>query len=461
MRYADFLARKLEHAPPTGLADVPELSTALFPFQRDLTAWALRRGRAAIFADTGLGKTRMELEWARHVPGDVLVLAPLAVAAQTAREGTKIGVPVTVCREPDDVRPGINVTNYDRLHKFDPDRFAGVVLDESSCIKHHTAKTLAALLDAFARTPFKLCATATPAPNDYTELGNHAEFLGVCTRTEMLAEFFVHDGGETQVWRLKGHARQAFWRWVTSWGAFVRKPSDLGYDDSAYLLPPLDVEQHVIPADQATVFATGNLFAVQAGDLMERKRARRASITKRVAECAAIVNAEKSEPWVVWCALNDESDALAEAIPGAVEIRGSMTTDEKEDALARFADGRARVIISKASITGWGLNWQHCARMAFVGVDDSWESYYQAVRRCYRFGQTRPVEVHIFASEAEGSVIDNLARKERDAAEMAKQLSAETASMVRAQVVGTSRETNPYCPEVEMEIPGWLMEEAA
>lgn len=460
-QYEAFIARKLETAPPTGLEVMPTLSESLFPFQRDLTAWALRRGRAAIFADTGLGKTRMELEWARHIPGDVLILAPLAVAAQTAREGEKIGVPVTVCREAEDVRPGVNVINYDRLHKIDPTRFTGVVLDESSIIKHHNAKTLRALLDAFERTPFKLCATATPAPNDYTELGNHAEFLGVATRSEMLAEFFVHDGGETQVWRLKGHARQAFWRWVASWGAFVRKPSDLGYAGDAYDLPALEIEQHVIPADQATVFATGNLFAVQAGDLMERRRARRASIAKRVEACAAIVNAERAEPWVVWCDLNDESDALANAIPGAVEIRGSMTTDEKEAALSAFAEGRARVIISKASITGWGLNWQHCARMAFVGVNDSWESYYQAVRRCWRFGQTRPVEVHIFASEAEGSVIDNLARKERDAAEMAAQLSAETGQMVRVQVTGSARDTNPYCPNVEMEIPSWLQEEAA
>lgn len=457
MKYESFVAQKLTRAPATGLTTVPPLSDALFGFQRDIVRWALKRGRAAVFADTGLGKTRMQLEWARHV-GDVLVLAPLAVAAQTAREGAAIGVPVTVCREADDVRPGVNVINYDRLHKIDPSRFRGVVLDESSIIKHHDAKTLGLLLEAFADTPFKLCATATPSPNDYTELGTHAEFLGVCSRAEMLSEFFAHDGGSTSDWRLKGHARAAFWKWVASWAALLRKPSDLGHDDDGYDLPPLTVQHHVIAADPETTKAAGLLFAAEAATLSERRNARKASVGARVAECAALVNGDSRESWVVWCDLNAESEALASAIDGAVEIRGSNTTEEKEAALEDFAAGRARVLVSKPSICGFGLNWQHAARMAFVGVTDSFEAYYQAVRREWRFGQTRPVEVHIFASELEGRVIANLKRKENDARKMADELSAWTREAVMAEVRGMTRDTNPYEPARRMAIPSWLTE---
>ncbi len=454
MSYEDFIATKLARTPSTGLSNVPELSAGLFPFQRDIVSWALRKGRAAVFADTGLGKSRMQLEWARHVLGRVLILAPLSVASQTVREAGKMGIECVYAREeaPD---AGIVVTNYERLHRFDPSSYTGVVLDESSCIKHFTAKTLQTLLTAFRDTPWKLCATATPAPNDYTELGSHAEFLGVCTRSEMLSEYFCHDGGETQTWRLKGHARSAFWRFVASWGALLRRPSDLGYDDGAYRLPPLHVHEHIAPADQATTFATGKLFASEARDLGERRLARKASLSQRVRDCTAIVNADDDEPWVVWCDLNAESEALAKAIHGAVELRGSQDADEKESILTAFGEGRIRVLVTKPSIAGFGLNWQHCARMAFVGVTDSWESYYQAVRRCWRFGQARPVDVHIFASEVEGSVVANLKRKEADALRMAEELSAETRAALRAEVLGAARKTNEYRP-AGIVLPPWI-----
>lgn len=461
--YDTFVRGKLGRSLPTGIpAHRIHPSSHLFGFQNDLVSWALRRGRAALFAATGLGKTRMQVDWAAQVEefadGPVLILAPLAVAQQTVAEADAIGVKVQFCRTAADMTRGINITNYDRLHLFKPDGLVGLVLDESSCIKHHDAKTLAALLDFGAEIPFKLAATATPAPNDYTELGTHAEFLGVCKRQEMLAEYFVHDGGETQTWRLKGHARRDFWRFVASWGALVRMPSDLGYSDEGYVLPPLKVHQHVIPADAETTKRAGLLFAMEAGDLMERRAARRASIKQRVEDCAMLVGGSK-EPWVVWCNLNAESDELADSIPGAVEIRGSMSVEEKEDALERFASGETRVLISKTSITGFGLNWQHCANTAFVGVDDSWESYYQAVRRFWRFGQTRQVNVHVFASEAEGSVIRNLERKERDALAMADALAAETRDIVRAEVRGLTRDTNEYSPDVPMVMPAWLREE--
>lgn len=453
--YDAYIGEKLESAPPAGL-DCDPYHVGLFPHQSDLVRWALRRGRCAIFADTGLGKSRMQVAWADTIRAqtsrDVLILCPLAVAAQTVGEGAQMGVEITHVREASDVRPGINIANYERLHKLDTSRFGAVVLDESSCIKHHDTKTLKHLIEAFGDTPYKLCATATPAPNDWTELGAHAEFLGVRTRTEMLAEFFVHDGAETQVWRLKGHARRAFWQWVSSWGAMVRRPSDLGHDDSAYILPRLSVTQHSVESPEAS---TGMLFAMEAQTLMERRDARKESIGERVKACAEMVNADR-QPWVVWCDLNAEGDALRAAIPDAVEIRGSDSLEVKEARLDDFARGRTRVLITKPSIAGFGLNWQHCARMAFVGVTDSFESYYQAVRRCWRFGQTKPVEVHIFASEREGAVVANLKRKEHDAIAMADALSQETMASVRANVLGVKREHNPYIPSARIVVPDFL-----
>lgn len=460
MNYSELISRKSEILQPVGF-DCADLDYGMFPHQVALTRWALKRGRAAIFADTGLGKSRMQIAWANEVhkrmpSAPILILAPLAVAAQTVREGAAVGVSIRHCQEQADCQNGINITNYDRLHKFDPSAFCAVILDESSIIKHHDTKTLAALLDGFGRTPFKLCATATPAPNDWTELGTHAEFLGACTRTEMLSEYFCHDGAETQVWRLKGHARAAFWRWVSSWGAMVRKPSDLGFDDSAYNLPPLNIHEHAVIAERAS---NGMLFAMEAQTLSERRDARRSSIAERVKDCAEMVNSNDA-PWVVWCELNAESEALVEAINGAVEVRGSMDTEKKEAALVDFAAGRIRVLVTKPSIAGWGLNWQHCNHMAFVGVTDSFEGYYQAVRRCWRFGQTKPVDVHLFVSEQEGAVAANLRRKERDALAMAEALAKETNESIKANVLGLSRTFNAYQPEVKMQTPDWLREAA-
>lgn len=454
--YNAYIRSKLSRVPPTGIASGFSVPASMFPHQTALTSWAIKRGRAAIFADTGLGKSRMQLAWAdavhRHTGAPVIILAPLAVAAQTVGEGRELGLAVKHCRDGADVTPGINITNYDRLHRFDPSMFGAVVLDESSCIKHHDAKTLRLLLEAFRDTPFKLCATATPAPNDWTELGTHAEFLGICTRTEMLAEFFTHDGGDTSVWRLKGHARSIFWRWVCSWGALIRRPSDLGYDDSAYALPPLHLHEHTVATEMPT---NGMLFASEAQTLSERREARKMSIADRVGDCARIVNAD-SEPWIVWCDLNAEGDELRKAILDAVEIRGADDADVKEQRLADFASGKIRVLITKPSIAGFGLNWQHCARMAFVGVTDSFEAYYQAVRRCWRFGQKRDVHVHVFASSAEGAVVANLKRKERDALAMAESLSAETQDAVIAEVVGLTRETNTYNAGKRVAIPAFL-----
>lgn len=456
MSYSDFVSRKLSSSPATGLSGHIEMPAGLFPHQSDLARWAVRRGRAAIFADTGLGKSRMQLAWADIVRREsgcrVLILAPLAVAPQTVAEGAEIGIDVVHAKDGADTDAGIIITNYDRLHRFDASAFGAVVLDESSIIKHHDAKTLKTLLEAFRETSFKLCATATPAPNDWTELGTHAEFLGVCSRSEMLAEFFVHDGGDTQTWRIKGHAKHAFWQWVASWGALIRSPADLGHDASAYRLPPVDLREHIIRSDY---ILPGSLFVTEAQSLMERREARRDSIADRVRECAAVVNADR-ESWVIWCDLNAEGDALRAAIPDAVEVRGADDLDVKEQRLRDFASGKIRVLVTKPSIAGFGLNWQHCARMSFVGVTDSFESYYQAVRRCWRFGQTRTVCVHIFASEREGAVVANLKRKEADALAMSEMLSGETRAAVQANVLGMVRQTNPYNATRRVTVPRFL-----
>jgi hypothetical protein len=463
--YEDFIAQKRMTAPMAGIADPAPVNEMLFPFQRDIVRWALMKGKAAIWADCGLGKSPMALEWGRavceHTGGDVLILTPLAVAQQFKREGDKFGVPVTVCRERGDLRPGVNVANYERLGKLDGFDPAGVVIDESSILKDYTSRTRNELIERFARTPFRLACTATPAPNDHMELGNHAEFLGVMTRAEMLAMFFVHDGGSTQDWRLKGHGVRDFWRWVCTWAVNIRSPSDLGYDGSRFILPPLNIHEHVVAMGDDFARKQGTLFTVDARGLKEQREARKASLSDRIDMAASIVNAEPGEPWIVWTDLNDESSGVAEKIPGAIEVTGSDSMDAKEKAMADFTTGAARVIVSKPSIAGWGLNWQHCARVVFVGISHSFEAWYQAIRRSYRFGQTRPVECHVIVSEAERSVLANLKRKQADAVTMATRMSAETSEFVRADLEGMRRTFTDYKPTKTMTVPAWVGSEAA
>lgn len=455
MDYDRFVSQKLGIVDSVGI-DMEPVGYSLFPHQRDLTRWALRRGRAAIFADTGLGKMRMAIVWADIVSittgRPVIILCPLAVAQQFVAEGVVMGVTVTHCREPEDVTPGINITNYDRMHKFDMRQFAGVALDESSIIKHHASRTLAVLMASFVSTPYKLCCTATPSPNDWTELGTHAEFLGVRSRSEMLAEFFVHDGGDTSVWRLKGHARAVFWKWVASWGAMIRSPADLGYDASAYDLPPLTIHQHAVEIEHNPLHG---LFAMEAQTLPERRQARRESMDARVSACALLVNGS-DDPWIVWCDLNDEGNMLEKAIHGSVQVAGSDDNEVKERRMVDFSAGRARVLVSKQKICGWGMNWQHCAHQAFVGVNDSYEGLYQAIRRSWRFGQKRPVHVHIFASNQEGAVVANIKRKEEAAKEMSDAMSAETLGAVRESVLGATKDSNEYLAHRRIAVPDFL-----
>jgi hypothetical protein len=455
-QYQQFLHHKKFSDPLTG-HEPGLLSPVLFDFQRDIVRWAIRRGRAAIFADCGLGKTLMQVEWAKHVirhtGGDVLILAPLAVSAQTIREAyTMLRFPVRLCASQDDVGHGANITNYEKLHNFDPSHFTGVVLDESSIIKHHTSKTRDQLLASFSGTPYRLACTATPSPNDYMELGNHSEFLGVMSRSEMLSMFFIHDGGDTSKWRLKGHAEGEFWKWLCSWAVMVRRPSDLGYNDGGFTLPSISYHNHVIPASSPT---NGMLFAMPARDLVARRNARRDSTEDRCKLAADLVNASH-EPWVVWCDLNNESQMLAKMINGAVEVSGSDTNQHKESSMLGFADGKFRVMVSKPSIAGFGMNWQHCRNMAFVGLSDSFESYYQATRRCWRFGQKNPVNVHVITSQIEGEVVKNIQRKERDAERMASQMVDHMSSISSAEIKGITRDKKEYCAADSMQLPRFM-----
>ena len=398
----------------------------------------------------------MQAEWARqvaaHTGGRVLILAPLCVAQQTVEEEAKFGTSIKYCRKESQASGEIIITNYEMVDHFDVADYAGVVLDESSILKSHDSKTRARIISMFDKTPYRLSCTATPSPNDHMELGNQAEFLGVMTAVEMLAMFFVHDGGDTANWRLKGHGKARFWEWMSTWAVCVRNPADLGFDGSRYILPGLQMHEHVIDVHEAL---PGQLFAGIAQTLTERRDAKRQSLMDRVNIAAELVNSHK-RPAIVWCHLNDESKALTAAIPDAVEVTGSMTADEKEAAIMAFTHGEKRVIVSKPSICGFGMNWQHCSDMVFAGLDDSFESFYQAVRRCYRFGQKDVVNVHLVSSSAEGAVKANLQRKQDQAIDMAESMVAHMRELTKQTIKGAIMEKSEYKREVA-EGKGWTV----
>ena len=418
--YAEFLDSKAVRFESSGI-DKMRTHGPLFPFQKTLTKWALAKGRACIFADCGLGKTIMQLEWAHHVAkkfGPVIILTPLAVAAQTEREAERFGYAARYAETPESISTDIVITNYEKMDRFDVGEFAGVVLDESSILKSYTGHYRNALISGLAQHQFKLACSATPAPNDFMELGNHAEFVGAMTRTEMLAMHFVHDGGHTQKWRLKGHAREEFWRWVTSWAAVVSMPSDIGGSDEGFDLPALTYHATNVESGYAR---DGMLFEVGSASLQDRRAARSASIDARCHAAADLAN-DSTDQWIMWCDLNAESDLLRKLIPDAVEIRGSDTDTHKRESMLGFADGSIRVLVTKPKIAGFGMNWQGCHNMAFVGLSDSYEALYQATRRCWRFGQERDVDAHIITSSAEGAVMQNVMRKQTEHEEMKERM---------------------------------------
>ena len=421
--YQEFLDRKAIAAPGRGITRSEDLSSELFDFQKRIVDWALSKGRAAIFADCGLGKTFMQLEWARHVPGDVLILTPLAVAQQTAAEARRFGISAEVSRDGKKAAP-ITITNYQQLHKFELSEYSGIVLDESSILKSYDGKTRTAIIEASLDLPFRLACTATPAPNDHMELGNHAEFLGAMSRAEMLATFFVHDGGETSKWRLKGHAQDDFWRWVSTWGVAIKTPADLGYPAKGFDLPECNIIEHIA---ESSFEQDGVLFPT-ALSLTDLRAARKASLESRAQIISDLVN-NSDEQWLVWCDLNAEGDALSTFIHGAVQVSGSDKDEVKAERMMAFSRGEIRVLVTKPQIAGFGMNWQNCNNMAFAGLTHSYERFYQAVRRSWRFGQDKPVNVHIALSEQELPVLASIRRKERDAEIMASSMVEHMCSM--------------------------------
>jgi superfamily II DNA or RNA helicase len=411
MNYDEFIENKKVKIVYNGIeVSKSNLNSMLFDFQKDIVKWALHKGKACIFADCGLGKSPMQLEWANQVcnytNSNVLILAPLAVSKQTQREGDKFGINVNVCRSHNDVTDGINITNYEMLHKFDLDSFAGVVLDESSILKSFSGKIRNQIIDAFKDVEYKLACTATPAPNDFMELGNHSEFVDVMDRNSMLSTFFVHDGGETSKWRLKKHAENKYWEWLSTWAVVIQKPSDLGYDDKGFRLKDINVIENIIDTPRKS----NELVVMPAKTLSERRKVRKESLNERVKKVADLVN-NSDEQWLVWCDFNIESEMLGREIEDSVEVRGSTKPDIKSKYMLGFSNGDYRVLVTKPSIAGFGMNWQNCHNMAFCGISDSYEQYYQAVRRCWRFGQANNVNVHIVISDREVESLKNIQSK--------------------------------------------------
>ncbi len=458
--YAAFLASKQAQRPSSG-CEPGRIHKSLYPFQSAIAEWAVRRGRAAVFADCGLGKTRIQLEFLRHVPGPrSLIVAPLCVAEQTIEEAREVGLRVTQCTEPVDL-PGIWITNYERLHNFIGHEYDAIVLDESSILKSIDGKTRTMLLREFTSIPFRLCCTATPAPNDIAELANHAEFLGIMSRPEMLASFFVNDASGKSGgvgWRLKGHAQEEFWRWLALWSVYIRLPSDLGFEDADFALPPIEYEPIVVQSDYVP---EGMLFPVKLNGIQDRSKVRRATMTPRVEALTERI-ARSTGQWVVWCGLNDEGAAMKAALgDSAVLIEGSTPDSARVYRHDEWITGEVQTLISKPSIFGFGMNWQHCHQVAFLGLGDSYESYYQAVRRCWRFGQKQSVSVVVVTSNAEADIVRNIKRKERDADRVASGIIAHMRDYERAEIASASRTATDYEPTEPMRLPSFLMGDAA
>jgi len=451
--YADFLSKKIVAVPKRGI-EPAAMPSFMKPHQVDATAFTLRTGRAGNFLDTGMGKTVCELEFSRQAAeasnGMALIGTPLAVAKQIEREARKFGYDARVIRDQSEARPGINICNYDRFERLEPSAFGAVTLDESSILKDFSGATSRGLRDAFKSHRFRLTASATPAPNDHMELGQHGEFLGIMNSVEMLSKFFINDTSTaSQQWRLKGHAEQAFWDWMASWACMAETPADFGHDASEYFLPPLEVIKHQTGA--RSDLPKDGLFAADANatNIHEIKRA---TSDARADEIARLAH-DENQPWVIWCDTNYESDALFARIPDAVEVRGSMSIEEKEEKIEAFSEGQARIIITKPSIAGHGLNWQHAARMAFIGRSFSYETWYQAVRRCWRFGQTKAVHVHLAIAEGEDQIGRVIERKSADHIRMKRMMSAAMRRALGREVLTKVS----YNPTHYAEVPPWLM----
>ena len=455
MEYLEFLKKKELKAAPRGIKKDWNLSGKLFPHQADVVSFMLESGRGAPFLDTGLGKTAVELEYGRQVVEyenkPVLLLAPLAVGKQHEREASKFDVDAKVVKSGEEVKePRIYITNYERIHLFNPDDFAGIILDESSILKSFTGVTTRKLMEFGKGMRWKLAATATPAPNDHMELGQHSQFLDVMASSEMLARWFIADQSEMGRYRLKHHGVKPFWSWVASWARCIGMPSDLGYSDEGFVLPPLNTHLHIVETD-ITAGANGMLFRIPDISATGIHKEKRMTSIDRAAKIAECVNAEHDEAWMIWCETDYDADSIMQILPQAVEVRGSMSPEVKEERLDAFTRGEIRVLVSKPSIAGFGLNWQHCARTAFVGLSFSYEMYYQAIRRFWRLGQKRPVECHIAMAETENSIWNTIQRKKADHEKMKKQMF----EAMRREVIYKGVK-NPYSPNQQAIMPRFL-----
>ena len=443
MEYKQFLETKLIMEEKVGF-DVKQLPGGLFDFQKAITRWALKRGKAAIFADTGLGKTFMQSAWAEQITKNtgkqVLIVAPLCVAEQTVKEAKKIKIKIKYAREYED--SPILITNYEMVDSFkesiEDNKFAGIVLDESSILKHQDSKTREKIISLSKNINYKLSCTATPSPNDYMELGSQAEFLGIMDSMQMLSLFFTHDGSETQKWRLKGHAQERFWEWLSSWCVYIKKPSDLGFSDEGYKLPKLNTEHIRI----------GGFIDSSFNGITGRHKAKKETVNERVDKCAEIVNNSKGQ-FIVWCQRNDESKELHKQIKDSVEVAGSDSIEDKKEKIMSFTNGKTRVLITKPKIAGFGMNWQHCNKMVFVGLTDSYEQIYQAIRRCWRFGQKNEVDVFFIAHSREGSVLQNINRKEKQSENMAINLIKNMTDFQKKEVTQLIKEKMKYKEDIK------------
>ena len=461
--YRSLIARKRIAFEPQGFADIDpaNLPSFLFPHQRHGVEFALNAGSAALFYDTGLGKTGMALAWGDEVVKrtnkPVLMLAPLGVVGQHCAEAERFGIEARVSRT--GVTSGkacVTITNYDRLEKFDPDVFGGVILDESSILKSFSGATTKKLIETFARTPYRLACSATPAPNDHTELGQHSEFLGALDRNQMLVRWFLHDSADTGTWRMKGHAVEDFWSWVASWARAVSKPSDIGFSDDGYAMPELIVHRHLVAADRGQDAGSesdgqNRLFRMPDTSATSIHREKRITSASRAEQVARLIADEPDEPWIIWVDTDYDADAVKAVVPDVFEVKGSMNADAKEERLEAFSTGKIKRLLTKPSIAGYGLNWQHCARVAFAGLSFSYESYYQAVRRCWRFKQARDVHVHVVCADTEAAIWDIVSRKAGDHDAMKREM---TAAMRRA--AQKSEHLATYNPNKKAMIPSWI-----
>ncbi len=454
MGYTDFIKTKELKFESVGFVPSEKLNSYLFDWQRDIVTWALKKGRACLFEDCGLGKTIQQLEWANQVVlntgRSVLILAPLAVSEQTIREGQKFGIKVIeYCGETE--HPVIQINNYEQLHNIDPSIFSGIVLDESSILKSFSGKYRNLIIDSFRTTPFKLACSATPSPNDYMELGNHAEFLGVMSYSEMLSMFFINDSGDVGKWRLKKHAKEKeFWKWLASWAIMITSPADIGYDSFGFDLPPLRFIEHKIPYIGKNI----GFFVELAQTMPDRRQVRKESIKKRCEKVAEIVNAS-NEQWVIWCDLNAESSMLSNLIHNSKEIHGGTDYELRKKWMLGFSEGSVQKLITKPSIGGFGMNWQNCHNIIYTGLSDSWEKFYQSSRRVWRFGQLQSVNCHIVFEEREGKVIQNIKRKDKQAIHMMKSMVLATNELTKSNLKKIEEpKLNNYKPVI---LPKWIL----